>query len=203
MKCSRCGNRLMPVEKERTMEFRGRSVTVPARYLQCEGCGEVLVDPRDSTAASQRAADKVRRQEGLLTSAEIIAVRTKLGLTQRDFERLLRVGKNTVVRWEAGTVIQNPALDDKIRGLRDVPEFAEYLARRHVVKIKSRIDMEANAIAALSFGSSLREFDPESWAKVITAETESTVKARRSVTYRAHTGTSRLTFRESSDRKVS
>ena len=128
MKCSRCGNRLVPVEGERTMEFRGRSVTVSARYLQCEGCGEMLVSPRDSTNASQRAADQVRRDEGLLTSSEIRAIRDRLNLTQREFEKLLRVGRNTVARWEAGTVIQSPSIDDKIRGVGDVREFAEYLA---------------------------------------------------------------------------
>jgi putative zinc finger/helix-turn-helix YgiT family protein len=161
---------------------------VPARYLQCEGCGELLVDPKDSTAASQRAADQVRREEGLLTSAEIIAVRNKLGLTQREFERLLRVGKNTVVRWEAGTVVQNPALDDKIRGLRDVPEFADYLAQRHAVKIKGRINIEANVVMAISFRPSPRDIDLEAWAEVITEETERTVKTRRIVTSRVRGG---------------
>lgn len=188
MKCSRCGSQFEAVERERTLEFRGRSVTVPARYLQCEGCGELLVDPRDSTAASQRAADEVRRREGLLTSEEIVAVRNKLGLTQREFERLLRVGKNTVVRWEAGTVVQNPALDDKIRGLRDVPEFADYLAERHAVKIKGRIDIKANVVMAISFRPGPRDIDLESWAEVLTEETERTVKTRRIVTSRVRGG---------------
>lgn len=198
MRCSRCRNQLVPVERPRTIEFRGRSVTVPARYLQCEGCGELLVDPKDSTAASQRAADEVRRQEGLLTSAEIVAVRTKLSLTQREFERLLRVGKNTVVRWEAGTVVQNPALDDKIRGLRDVPEFAAYLSKRRAVKIK-QINIEANAIAALTFGSN--GFDSELWAEIVTESTEKTVETRRSIKFRP--GTSGLTFSGFSGHKVS
>jgi putative zinc finger/helix-turn-helix YgiT family protein len=143
MKCSRCDRQYIRVEKERTQEFRGRSVTVLAQYLQCEGCGELLIDPRDSTDASQRAADAVRRDEGLLTSGEIRSVRTDLGLTQREFEKLLRVGKNTVVRWEAGTVIQSPAIDDKIRAVRDVPEFVRYLARLNRVSI-ARLRTEAS-----------------------------------------------------------
>lgn len=190
MKCSRCGSQFEAVERERTLEFRGRSVTVPARYLQCEGCGELLVDPRDSTAASQRAADEVRRREGLLPSAEIVAVRNKLGLTQREFERLLRVGKNTVVRWEAGTVIQNPAIDATIRGVRDVPEFAVFLANLHGVKLKNHVDFEANAIAALSFGSG--GAGPDLWTEIVTEQTEKTVETRRIFSVR--TGPSRLTL---------
>jgi putative zinc finger/helix-turn-helix YgiT family protein len=148
MKCGRCHGNLVPVEKERTVEFRGRSAIVPARYFECDGCGELLVDPSDSTNASQRAADEVRRREGLLVSEEIRAIRNDLRLTQREFERLLRVGKNTVVRWEAGSVIQSPAIDDKIRALRYVPGLVDFLATRNDVKV-------SNSSAAASVPASL------------------------------------------------
>ena len=134
MNCS-CGNSLKVVERERTVEFRGRSVTVPARYLQCEGCGELLVDPKDSTDANRRAADLVRREEGLLSSAGIRAIREQFGLTQREFEQLLRVGKNTVVRWESGTVIQSAAVDNTMRSLAEVPGLAKNMAARNGVRL--------------------------------------------------------------------
>jgi DNA-binding transcriptional regulator YiaG len=43
------------------------------------------------------------------------------------FERVLRVGPKTVVRWERGTVFQNRATDTLLRMIRDVPAAREYL----------------------------------------------------------------------------
>jgi DNA-binding transcriptional regulator YiaG len=43
--------------------------------------------------------------------------------------RLLRLGGNTVSRWEAGRNVQSAAMDVLLRLIRDLPGSVEYLRR--------------------------------------------------------------------------
>jgi len=57
-------------------------------------------------------------------------LRERFGLTQAELVRLLRLGQNTLSRWEAGRNVQTAAMDVLLRVLRDVPGGLEYL-RKH------------------------------------------------------------------------
>jgi len=61
---------------------------------------------------------------------EIRAVRERFGLTQSELARLLRLGANTVSRWESGRNVQTAAMDILVRLIRDLPASLDYL-RRH------------------------------------------------------------------------
>jgi DNA-binding transcriptional regulator YiaG len=52
-----------------------------------------------------------------------------LGLTQEALARLLRLGSNTLSRWEAGRNVQTAAMDVLLRLLRDLPGSLDYLRR--------------------------------------------------------------------------
>lgn len=71
-----------------------------------------------------------REKYGLLSADEIRAIREKCKLTQAELARLLRLGANTVSRWEAGRNVQSAALDTLLRLIRDVPGNLKYL-REH------------------------------------------------------------------------
>jgi DNA-binding transcriptional regulator YiaG len=58
---------------------------------------------------------------------DIRAIWKRFGLTQRDLARLLRLGSNTISRWEAGRNVQTEAMDVLLRLLRDVPGSLDYL----------------------------------------------------------------------------
>jgi transcriptional regulator with XRE-family HTH domain len=68
------------------------------------------------------------RKHGLLSADDIRAIRKQFGLTQRDLARLLRLGANTISRWEAGRNVQTEAKDVLLRLLRDVPGSLDYLS---------------------------------------------------------------------------
>jgi len=161
MLCNRCGGEYREVVKDRTVDFRGRSVTVPTRYLECIGCGEVLIRPQDSGDSSRRAADIVRREEKLLTSAEIRTIRERLGLTQHKLEEVLGIGVNTVVRWEGGTVIQSRLADNILRSLDEVPGLLENMAERNGVQLegRSRVNEPLNRVAARLFSDLVSQFE--------------------------------------------
>jgi len=70
-----------------------------------------------------------------LSPGEIRAIRERLRLTQRAFEKLLGVGPKTAVRWEKGTVFQNRSTDSLLRLVDAQPESARFLARIHDVTL--------------------------------------------------------------------
>jgi len=77
------------------------------QFNKCGRCGEEFYTRDQSLASSRAAAKVVREHENLLSPERIRAIRLSYEMTQADFERALRLGPKTVVRWESGTVRQS------------------------------------------------------------------------------------------------
>ena len=75
----------------------------------------------------QDAIALYRKKHGLLAADEIRAIREQFGLTQASLSRLLRLGANTVSRWESGRNVQTAATDILLRLIRDLPGSVDYL----------------------------------------------------------------------------
>ena len=58
------------------------------------------------------------------------SLRERPGLTQVELWRLLRLGSNTISRWESGRNVQTAAMDVLLRLIRDLPGSLDYL-RNH------------------------------------------------------------------------
>jgi DNA-binding transcriptional regulator YiaG len=63
----------------------------------------------------------------MLSADEIRGIRDRFDLRQSDLARLLRLGANTVSRWESGRNVQTGAMDILLRLIRDLPGSIEYL----------------------------------------------------------------------------
>ena len=72
-----------------------------------------------------------RQKYGLLAADEIRSIRERFGLTQAELARLLRLGANTISRWEAARNVQAASMDMLLRIIRDLPGTVDYL-RTHV-----------------------------------------------------------------------
>ena len=121
------------VEKRGTLQLpvNGEEVAVPAAaHLACPGCGEIVLRHRDARRLGEDAAAIYRRKHGLLSAEEIRALRERYGLTQAELARLLRLGANTVSRWESGRNVQTGAMDILLRLIRDLPGSVDYLRNR-------------------------------------------------------------------------
>ncbi len=77
-----------------------------------------------------RARDSYRKKKGLLTSDQIISIRSYYGLTQNDFSALLGWGDITVTRYETKT-IQDETYDNIMRMVRENPMFALECINKH------------------------------------------------------------------------
>ena len=98
-------------------------------HLSCPKCHEVVLRFDDARKLRQRALEIYRRKYGLLSADDVRSIRERFGLTQAELARLLRLGGNTISRWEAGRNVQAAAMDMLLRMIRDLPGSLDYLRR--------------------------------------------------------------------------
>jgi putative zinc finger/helix-turn-helix YgiT family protein len=126
--CPTCGATMVVKRGTLRLPVNGEEMAVPsASHLSCPNCGEVVLRFQDSKRLSEDAISIYRKRHGLLSADEIRAIRERFGLTQADLARLLRLGANTVSRWESGRNVQTAAMDMLLRLIRDLPGSIDYL----------------------------------------------------------------------------
>ena len=129
--CPTCGMTMVEKRGSLRLPVNGEEIAVPsAAHLSCPKCGEVVLRFQDSKRLGEDAIAIYRRKHGLLSADEIRAIRERFNLTQADLARLLRLGANTVSRWESGRNVQTAAMDMLLRLIRDLPGSIDYL-REH------------------------------------------------------------------------
>ena len=94
--------------------FRGEELEVNAACLVCNDCGWVTMTNAQADCLRTLTADEHRRRHGLLTGAEILAHRDRLGMSQVEFADFLKLGVASIKRWENGSV-QEQVYDKHIR----------------------------------------------------------------------------------------
>jgi putative zinc finger/helix-turn-helix YgiT family protein len=110
------------------LPVNGEEISVPsARFLRCPKDGEIVLLFQDSKRLHEDAIAIYRRKHGLLSADEIRMIRERFGLTQANLAGLLRLGANTVSRWESGRNVQTAAMDILLRLIRDLPGSIDYL----------------------------------------------------------------------------
>jgi len=94
--------------------------TIPVNH--CRECQCEFLDH----VAEQAKHEAVCRHLGVLSPAEVLALRTRYALSRAAFARITRIGEATLARWERGALIQNPA-NDMYLALLSFPENLERL----------------------------------------------------------------------------
>lgn len=105
-----------------TAKFKNENVSYDAVYLYCDAAEELYMDEQQMRQNDSRMKDAYRKQVGLLTSAEIINIREKYGISQSDLCRLLGWGEKTITRYE-GHQVQDKAHDMILRKIDTDPEW--------------------------------------------------------------------------------
>jgi putative zinc finger/helix-turn-helix YgiT family protein len=129
--CPSCGTAM--VEKRATLRLpiNGEEVSVAsALHLSCIKCGEVVLRFQDAKRLREDAIAAYRKKHGLLSADEIRGIRERFGLTQAELAQLLKLGSNTVSRWESGRNVQTSAMDLLLKMIRDLPGSLDYLRDR-------------------------------------------------------------------------
>jgi putative zinc finger/helix-turn-helix YgiT family protein len=106
----------------------GEEMAVPAMtHLKCPKCSEIVLRFKEAKRLHEDAIAIYRDKHGLLSADEIRGIRERFELTQADLARLLRLGGNTISRWESGRNVQTAAMDLFLRLIRDLPGSLDYL----------------------------------------------------------------------------
>ena len=132
MECPMC-DKSHSVEKRTQIskaKIKGESVEYLETYYKCTEENEVFIPAKlmDENLLSARNAYRVAH--GLLTSQEIIQLRKKYGLTQKEFALLLGWGEITITRYETKQ-IQNETHDNVLKAIRNNALEARKLLERN------------------------------------------------------------------------
>lgn len=128
--CPRCGSEMKETAGRLPFLVNGEEIAVSnASHLHCRKCGEVVLRLDETRQLRERALALYREKYELLAGDEIRRLRERLGLTQGQLAELLRLGVNTISRWESGRNVQTAAMDVLLRLVRDLPGSIEYLRK--------------------------------------------------------------------------
>jgi putative zinc finger/helix-turn-helix YgiT family protein len=129
--CPTCGTKMTETRGRLRLPVNGEVLAVPSiPHLRCPKCDEVVLRFEGARRLNVDAIARYRKRHGLLCADAVRAIRKELGVTQRELARLLRLGGNTLSRWESGRNVQTAAMDVLLRLIRDLPGSVEYLRRR-------------------------------------------------------------------------
>ena len=126
--CPACGTMMKETRGSLRTPVNGEGVAVPhVAHFKCPTCGEQVLTYTQARRFEEDAIALYRKKYGLLSGDAIRGLREHHGLTQAELARLLRLGPNTISRWEAGRNVQTAALDVLLRLIRDLPGSLAYL----------------------------------------------------------------------------
>ncbi len=122
MDCLKCGAQMERKTAVVPGKYGKETFCVKTSAMRCPACRYVTVAAPDLDAYYRTVADAYRTARRRLTSAEIVAARRRMRMSQRQFAAYLGVGEASVKRWELGQV-QDKAMDELIR-LKTEPAYA-------------------------------------------------------------------------------
>jgi putative zinc finger/helix-turn-helix YgiT family protein len=126
--CPSCGTIMVEKRSALRLPVNGEEILVSSTpHLGCPKCGEIVLRFQDARRLREDAIGIYRKRHGLLSADEIRGIRDRFSLTQADLAQLLRLGANTVSRWESGRNVQTAAMDMLLRLIRDLPGSVQYL----------------------------------------------------------------------------
>ena len=116
LSCADCGaDALQAFTEAEQFDYKGQTLSVDVEYSVCSQCDAEVILPDQIKRNDCRVRDAWRKADGLLTGAEIVALRNQLGLTQQQAAQAFGGGANAFSKYERGEVTQSAAMDKLMR----------------------------------------------------------------------------------------
>ena len=115
--CPDCSgtNTLQSFTEPEQFEYKGQTLSVDVEYSVCSQCVAESILQEQIKRNDCRTRDAWRKVDGLLSGAEIAALRKQLSLTQQQAAKTFGGGSNAFSKYERGEVIQSVAMDNLMR----------------------------------------------------------------------------------------
>lgn len=136
--CPLCGEGHVTAQVEQVEnEYKGKSALLPQHFKQCDHCGSDFAGAAEAKL-NKRALMAWRKEvDGLLTGAEIIALRHQYNLTQAQAAQLFGGGPVAFSKYENDDVAQSEAMDTLLRLVRRSPEAFRALQEEKGVHVEA------------------------------------------------------------------
>lgn len=108
--------------KKTAFEYRGKALEYEQTGAWCDHCGEGIMTGEEA-AATEPQLDEFMTSVDRDEAAELVRIRKKLNLTQREAARLTGGGHNAFSRYERGEAKPLPAVINLFRLLDRHPEL--------------------------------------------------------------------------------
>lgn len=116
------------VSMTEAVDIRGERINVDSIYYQCPDCGELMYVPENPSVNLEKAYAEYRLRKKILKTEEIIELRERFGLSQRQLAKLLGWGHATISKYESG-VLPSITHNNTLALLKDPRNFRELLER--------------------------------------------------------------------------
>lgn len=117
--------------------FKGEEVDFKAIYEYCPIGDELLETEEMIRSNSLAMKDAYRKKMNLLTSKEIIEIREKYEVSQKDFSEILDWGRATITRYENHQV-QDRGNDNVLRKIESDPKWFLEMLRKSKEKLSDK-----------------------------------------------------------------
>lgn len=89
---------------EEDYPIKNEVITIKAHYYKCNKCGELILNPENEDENYLAAYNEYRKRKNLLFPEEIVRLREKYGLSQRQLAKILGWSHATLSRYENGAL---------------------------------------------------------------------------------------------------
>lgn len=157
--CHNCMEKheVQTVVNKDTEEFKGIELSFDATYEYCDNVDGFLETEEMIKANSLAMKDAYRIKENLLTSSEIVAIRDKYSVSQKDFSEILDWGMATITRYENHQV-QDRAHDDILRKIKTDPKWFLDMLKRADGRISEKASNKYYQAASIEFRKMKNEY---------------------------------------------
>ena len=132
-KCLSCGGgQVTRGTKKTAFNYRGKTLVYDQAGDWCEDCGEVFLSKSDKESTDPLIYNFQAKVDGRLTTSDILRIRRKLDLTQREAGELIGGGPNAFSRYETGKAYPTRGTENFLRLLDNHPELIKELTDKPV-----------------------------------------------------------------------
>ena len=112
------------------VEYKGHTTELDLHFSLCAACGSEQADAAQTRVNKRLMIAFKKRVDGLLTGAEVRALREKLRLSQTEAAQVFGGGPVAFSKYESDDVAQSEAMDKLLRLAAELPLAFDLLCRR-------------------------------------------------------------------------
>ena len=129
--CPICGEGILyPQVGENTVDYKGQSAELELHFSLCDACGSEQSDAVQ-LRTNKRAIVAFKKQvDGLLTGAQVRAIRERLDINQARAARIFGGGPVAFSKYESDDVAQSEAMDKLLRLAVELPAAFNLLTEK-------------------------------------------------------------------------